>query len=385
MEVLQAGLEDGNAHVAIGSVDRLENLSNNLEATQSYYNVRAAWCTPCAIKRPRWSRLFGIFSAELWISFILSVVLAVIAMVCISKFGRRFHLPEFEAYRNVKSITDNTIAVVLGMSATTQPRTSQLRVFFFSWVCHSVAFNTVFQAYLTSFLIDTGYEEPIKTIDQMLNSGRKFGFSEEDQHLFEDSTDSVGKEILKGMVICPDSEACLNWARKYQNISTLCFDVYTKYGKSIGLSTDENNRPLLCGLDDGDVMYFETVMAVLKGNPLLEHINDVIDRIVEAGIFMQWINRFIDEGRISTKTTLSYTLADTYHNFSIKHVQSPIYLLMFGYALAFLSFFIEIAWHKLISKRRLSHVKTKNTSREQVQLFLNYVLHHIKRGTRNTE
>ncbi|KDR17328.1 hypothetical protein L798_08946 [Zootermopsis nevadensis] len=187
------------------------------------------------------------------------------------------------------------------------------------------------------------------------------------------------------MVICPDSEACLNWARTHQNISTVCADVYTMYAKSIGLSTDENNRPLLCDLDDGDVVNLEIVMAVLKGNPLLEHINDVIDRIVEAGIFMQWTNRFIDEAKISTKATLSYPLGDEYLNISIKHMQSAIYLLMFGCALAFLSFFIEIAWHKLISKRRLSHVKTKNTSREQVELFVNYVLHHIKCDTRNTE
>jgi hypothetical protein len=58
----------------------------------------------------------------------------------------------------------------------TQPRSAPLRLFFFCWVCYSFAISTVFQAYFTTFLIETGYEEPIKTVEQMLASDMKFGF-----------------------------------------------------------------------------------------------------------------------------------------------------------------------------------------------------------------
>jgi hypothetical protein len=51
-------------------------------------------------------------------------------------------------------------------------------VFFFCWVCYSVAISTVFQAYVTTYLIEAEYEEQIKTLDEMLKSERKFGFTE---------------------------------------------------------------------------------------------------------------------------------------------------------------------------------------------------------------
>jgi hypothetical protein len=229
-------------------------------------------------------------------------------------------------------------------------------VFFFAWVCHSFAFSTVFQAYLTSFLIDTGYEEPIKTIDQILKSGRKFGVPGRQKIFFNESNVSVGPSILKSMVPCPDIRICHDWASTRRIISTICYELSTDSSFPIQMSKDENNRPLLCDLEDGDILRFEILMAVLKGNPLLEHINDAIDRVVESGIFMHWKNKRFEIAGIVTKETLSYTLANTYLKMSIIHMQSAFYLLILGYTLAFLSFFIEIVWHRLFSKRNPSLV-----------------------------
>jgi hypothetical protein len=63
---------------------------------------------------------------------------------------------------------------------------------------------------------------------------------------------------------------------------------------------------------------------------------------------MQWKNNLLVRARILTKTTLSYTFADEYLNINIRHMQSAFYMLILGYALAFVSFLIEIIWHRLI-------------------------------------
>ena len=60
------------------------SLSNMLESTRSYLNVRFTWYTPCAVQYQRWSRFFNIFSVDMWICFALSLVLAVITVSCIS-------------------------------------------------------------------------------------------------------------------------------------------------------------------------------------------------------------------------------------------------------------------------------------------------------------
>jgi hypothetical protein len=54
------------------------------------------------------------------------------------------------------------------------PRTPSLRSLFLSWVCFSLAFSTVFQAFLTSFLTDSGYKTPIRNMDELFASGMKF-------------------------------------------------------------------------------------------------------------------------------------------------------------------------------------------------------------------
>jgi hypothetical protein len=212
--------------------------------------------------------------------------------------------------------------------------------------------STVFQAYLTSFLIDTGYEEPIRTVEEMLNAGMRFGFPPSYKRFFNDSTDFVGSAILRKLVLCPDESICLKWATEFRNISTLRSDLATEYMHSVGSSTDDNNRPLLCDLEDGVVVYFQAVMAVLKGNPLLEHINDVIDRIVEGGLFMEWKKLFFNYARVFKKTTFPYTLGDTYLNIGILHMQSAFYLFLLGHAAALFAFLIEILWYRRASQRR---------------------------------
>ncbi|PNF33399.1 hypothetical protein B7P43_G04160 [Cryptotermes secundus] len=352
VNILSAELVKGRADIVIGQVLREEIFSHSLETTRSYYSMRIAWCTPCATKYPRWTRIFRIFSVYLWIYFILSLVLAIITVICISNYGHKFHLPEFGLYRDIISVTANVTAVALGISVATKPRTSSLRVFFFSWVCHSLAMSTVFQAYLTSFLIDTGYEEPIRTVEEMLNAGMRFGFPPSYKMFFNDSTDSIGEAILRKVTLCPDEGICLKWASEGRNISTLRSDMTTEFMHSIGSSTDDNNRPLLCDLEDGVVVYFQAVMAVLKGNPLLEHINDVIDRIVEGGLFKEWKKLFFNHARVAKKAPSSYTLADTYLNISLIHMQSAFYLFLLGHAAALFSFVIEMVWNSRASKQR---------------------------------
>jgi hypothetical protein len=178
----------------------------------------------------------------------------------------------------------------------------------------------------------------------MLNSGMKFDFPLSYKLFFNDFTDPVGSAILRKLVLCPDEGICLKWASEYCNMSTLCSDLSTEYLHSVWSSTDENNRPLLCDLEDGVVVYFQSVMAVLKRNPLLEHINDVIDRIVEGGLFMQWKRQFFNYASVAKKTTPSYTLVDTYLNISIIHVQSAFHLFLLGHAAALFSFVIEMVW-----------------------------------------
>ena len=113
------------------------------ERTRGYLSARVDWYTPCAIKHQRLGRFFKIFSLDMWICFALSMVLAVITVRCISNYRHKSHLHQSKSYSNIFSVTTNMIAVSLSVFVNTQPRSAPLRLFFFCWVCYSIAISSV--------------------------------------------------------------------------------------------------------------------------------------------------------------------------------------------------------------------------------------------------
>jgi hypothetical protein len=144
----------------------------------------------------------------------------------------------------------------------------------------------VFQAYFTTFLIEPGYEEPIRTIEEMLRSGKLFGLVRQQERLFINSFDPVDSAIAKDAVRCPDEATCFMWAAVYHNISTVMNDLDIQTYRAKGGWTDGNNRPLLCEIESRDFGTTEFVIFGVEGDPILEIVGDVLGHILEGGIFM---------------------------------------------------------------------------------------------------
>ena len=62
-----------------------------------------------------------------------------------------------------------------------------------------------------------------------------------------------------------------------------------------GSWTNENNRPLICELEDGSEQTSGIAFLVSQGSPHLEFINNVISHIVEGGIFMHIRDRLLNK------------------------------------------------------------------------------------------
>jgi hypothetical protein len=209
----------------------------------------------------------------------------------------------------------------------------------------------VFQAYLTTFLIEPGYEEPIRTVEEMLKSGKSFGFDRGYDFFLPNTSDPVYSAILQDAVKCPDESTCFIWAAAYHNISTVLNDLDMEIYRAWGNWTDENNRPLLCEMEGGIVRTFAFAIMVMKGTPFFEFIDDVLLHIVEGGIFMHIKERSFDKFKMVSKLDTP-TFADTYYVINVRHLQTAFYLLMLGYALAVACFVTEIMWHRYRSKGR---------------------------------
>jgi len=119
--------------------------------------------------------------------------------------------------------------------------------------------------------------------------------------------------------------------------------------RDMGILTDENNRPLLCELEDGGIASLERVLLVLRGSPFLELINDIIDHTVESGILTHMNKKYLLKEGILTMTN-AFAFDDTYIVFGVRHLQTAFYLLILGHLLAFACFVTEIVWQHYKSK-----------------------------------
>jgi hypothetical protein len=160
------------ADVALGTIMRSIATVILLDVTKSYFQVIWEWYVPCPIKYPGWKSIFRIFSPTAWLSIFLAAMLAIIAIVFLARFGGQ----ECEFFRCAMDAIIDVRVLIFGVSISLLPRKVPLRLFLSAWVCYSLAINTVFQAYLTTFLVDPGFEKSIKNLEEIFTSGINYGF-----------------------------------------------------------------------------------------------------------------------------------------------------------------------------------------------------------------
>jgi hypothetical protein len=79
------------------------------------------------------------------------------------------------------------------------PRAPSLRSLFLAWVCFSLAFITVIQAFLTTFLIDSGYETPIQNVDELFASGIKLAYGRGHSYIFKNGEESHASKLQRSL------------------------------------------------------------------------------------------------------------------------------------------------------------------------------------------
>jgi hypothetical protein len=214
-----------------------------------------------------------------------------------------------------------------------------------------VAFNTVFQAFLTTFLIDSGYKTPIQNMDELFVSGIKLAYNPEYSSIFETGDKTEASNIQRNSVSCPSSDVCVNWAKYHKNVSILLADDVVEENLAFGIFVGENSKPMLCRLRDGLFRQSGLTMIMLHGDPLMRRFTEVIDRVVEAGIYNYWISLRIHWLKILSRKTAIVDPFDGYYSFNLYHLQPAFYLLLMGWCLSTLCFLAEIVYKSVSSKR----------------------------------
>ena len=334
-------------YIIVGNVGNHFLLNTYLSSTNSYSVMRFLWYVPCFDKYPRWSSMFRILSVELWLVLAISIV---IAAVLSTLFARYSCTSEWQGYKTLSSSLTNLWVVILGVSVPTLPRTPSLRSLFLAWVGFSLAFNTVFQAYLTTFLTESGYKLPIRNLDELLASDIGLVYPQNFIHTIEKRDGTESLKFQSKHVNCPSFEVCVAWANYHKNVSIILIDKFAEECYAVGDFVGENSKPFLCKLDDDVFFSFGQSMLMLHGDPLMGRVNKIIGRVVEAGLHKFWESLRMDLYKIySRKIALVHPL-DGYYSFNLYHMQPAFYLLLMGWCLSALSFTFEVLYNYLLSK-----------------------------------
>jgi hypothetical protein len=185
------------------------------DTTNTYNIISVRWYVPCSDKYPRWSSIFRILCVELWLVMIISIIITTISTTLVGRYGC---ISECQGYKTLTSSLTNVWAVFLGLSVSTMTHAPSLRSLFLSWVCFSLAFSTVLQAFLTTYLIDSGYKTSIQNIDELLDSGIMLAYQPEHNYFIENGDDKESMIVKRFLVNCPSYEVCMDWVKYQKNI-----------------------------------------------------------------------------------------------------------------------------------------------------------------------
>jgi len=195
-------------YIALGGLGTDYLSESYFDSTNTYFMMKVRWYVPCSVKYPRWSSVFRIFSFELWLYLMVSIVIA--AVLC-TLIGRYSCTLEWQSYKTLSSSLTNLWAVILWVSVSTMPRAPSLRSFFIAWVVFCLAFSTEFQAFLTSLLIDSGYKTQIQNMDEIFASGIKLFCATGYDYIADNGDERNASKLKRNRLVYPSKVNCVNW------------------------------------------------------------------------------------------------------------------------------------------------------------------------------
>jgi len=188
-------------------------------------------------------------------------------------------------------------------------------------------------------------------MDELLSSDIKPAYPESYNSIFHISNGTESLQIRRNHVNCPSDKVCVAWAIYHKNASIFMLDKEAEERYATGDFVGENSEPLLCKLEDGIFITFGQTMLMFHGDPLMSRVNDIIDRVVEAGLHSHWVSLQMNLYKVYSGKIAIVLPLDEYYSFNLSHMQPAFYLLLMGWCLNAFCFMFEVMYIRLSSCR----------------------------------
>lgn len=295
-----------------------------LEGTDSYLTEEFTFFIPRSGMYPRYFSMSRVFAPDVWLLIFVLMLLAAIMFYLVAV---RQTTGECDTYKHISNCLLSAWSVILAVGVDKMPLSHPLRGLFFLWLMYSLAINTVFQTYVTTFIVDPGRRYQIDSAEEVIESGLEVYVVD---FLYEFLGDSLLKH-LKSWRKCGTANDCLTAASAARGVVMVSGKVFVEY------KLEQQSCEFMYHESSTDLFHFHIVMVLKKGSPYLDRINTVIRSLVEGGYPDKFFKDITQEKRLRCSSELGQ-----YVPMSLNHLQSAFVVMFIGLSLSLLLFFREV-------------------------------------------
>jgi hypothetical protein len=202
----------------------------------------------------------------------------------------------------------------------------------------------LFQAFFTSYLVESGYEEGFNTIDDLVKSNLFYGFNSAIEFLFMQFDFSDTRLYSMPRIACPDLLKCAERVVFEGDMFTI-FSRGCAYYIATKSGVDKKSR-LICFVAEHSFSGY--IGAYLpKGSMFLDRINSVLSHYLEGGLLSKYWSHLTWGEILKSKQKLGNINSQDFIPFSVSHLIPAFKVILFGHILSFIVFLVELSVGRL--------------------------------------
>ncbi|KAJ9581371.1 hypothetical protein L9F63_023447 [Diploptera punctata] len=304
--------------------------------SERYYTEQYTWFVPRVKPNPQWISPTHVFNFDTWVCVLLFLAI-------MSIYFKFFHF--FQSTDFIKCFL-NTYSVFLNMSVKYNSCSFRLRTVFLTWVIFSIAITTIFQAYMTTHLIDSGKQHQIDTVAELEKSD--FIPIIYQGLIYIDCWRLFAANTSKFLVFY-DVCSMFRYSAHNSKVAILASDETFFYTfRELGmLKQIESFHKFSTQLTS-----IHRTLIIDMTSPYLPLVNKIISHLVQTGIVDKLVHDSIDISRFLQRIRTTEKSFNEYVPLTVYHIFSSFIYLSVGISLSVIVFIIEIAVSRylLISK-----------------------------------
>jgi hypothetical protein len=332
-------LNDRTADIIVGSIPHATLLADLYDHTIPYMYDSIGGIMPCPGRIPKADMIMNVYAISVWIAVALVFILTAIVFWCTANFHYGSSVESYN-FRHLSNCFQSAWAIILGVSLPEMPRTSELRILFHLYVCYCFAISTVFQAFFTSYLVESGYEEGYKDLDDLVNSNLFYGYNSVLEFAFMQFDFVDTRLYSRPRIECPDLLKCAERVIFDRDMSIIFSRTSVNY-IAITNGVQEKSK-MICFLDSPSLSGYAAAYLP-KGNLFLDSINAVLRRYMEAGLQNRYWSHLTWGAILKSKKKWVSTNSEDFVPFSVSHLIPAFKVILFGHALSFILFLVELS------------------------------------------